>query len=61
MMRLSHIGFSLERSSFIPDKENNNNENNNNSNEKINEKYNFDELNIDKNIYEEKKVDLNNN
>ena len=61
MMRLSHIGFSLERSSFIPDKENNNNGNNNNSNEKINEKYNFDELNIDKNIYEEKKVDLNNN
>ena len=57
VMRLSHIGFSLERSSFIPENENNKDENNNN-NETNNNNFDFDGINIDKNIYEEKKIDL---
>ena len=71
VIRLSHMGFSLERSSFLPENENNNN-NDKNNNEDIkkqnseenkinninNDRYNLDDLNIDKNIYEEKKIDL---
>ena len=69
LMRLSHMGFSLERSSFIPENEKNQNtntddlnkDNNNNSNNEVNDtdmNNNIKDLNIDQNIYEEKKIDL---
>ena len=63
VMRLSHMGFSLERSSFLPENDINKNDNDNDNEENNinNNKYNFDDLNIDKNIYEEKKIDLNEN
>ena len=68
LMRLSHMGFSLERSSFIPENEKNQttntddlNKDNNNSNNDVNDtdiNNNIKDLNIDQNIYEEKKIDL---
>ena len=65
VIRLSHIGFSLERSSISPDNDNknkNNNDINNEQNNNIsNNNLNFDNVIIDKNIYEEKKIDLNEN
>jgi len=63
VMRLSHMGFSLERSSILPENELNKNDNDNLNKENNidNDKYNLDDLNIDKNIYEEKNIDPNEN